>query len=126
MNTPAGNAVPINPHFWIEAIRGAMNTTDCADKRTALSNAADHLEAFIARTPLAETALRDAKAIRDLVEACEREFEVTDRTEDGELVFPDEDKVAFPEDTCNITFGHIRRARAAIARDPRGSWEGGT
>ncbi|KGQ19879.1 hypothetical protein LF41_2386 [Lysobacter dokdonensis DS-58] len=37
----------INPAFWIEAIRIAMHTTDCAVKQQTLANAADKLEAYI-------------------------------------------------------------------------------
>jgi hypothetical protein len=53
-------------------------------------------------------------ALRMLVEACEAEFECDARDEEGTLLFTDEDKVSFPEDECNITFGHIRKARAAL------------
>ena len=54
-------------------------------------------------------------ACEPLVAACEAEFDVQGKTEDGEQVFPDEDKVSYPEATCHITFGMIRKARAAIA-----------
>lgn len=53
---------------------------------------------------------RAMDALRDLVEACEAEF--CGGQTDAE---PDNSKVAYPEDECHITFGHIRRARAALA-----------
>jgi hypothetical protein len=55
------------------------------------------------------------KAFRELIEACEAEY----CNEDTEVHEPDDSKVAFPEDTCAITFGHIRRARAALAQGPQ-------
>jgi len=54
-------------------------------------------------------------ACEPLVAACEAEFDVQGKTEDGEQVFPDEDKVSYPEATCHITFGMIRKAHAALA-----------
>lgn len=53
---------------------------------------------------------RAMDALRDLVEVCEAEF--CGGQTDTE---PDNSKVAYPEDECPITFGHIRRARAALA-----------
>lgn len=49
--------------------------------------------------------------LKALVDAVEAEFcgEATERLE------PDDSKVSYPEDRCHITFGHIRRAKAAIA-----------
>lgn len=41
-------SAPINPAYWIDAIRVAMHTTDCPTKQRVLSNAADHLEAHVA------------------------------------------------------------------------------
>lgn len=52
-----------------------------------------------------------AEVLAALVAACEAEF-CGPGTEEHE---PDDAKVAFPEDRCHITFGHIRRARKALA-----------
>lgn len=51
-------------------------------------------------------------ALRALTEACEQEF-LGSETDD----FPDDEEVCFPKSA--ITFGHIRRARAALVEDAR-------
>jgi hypothetical protein len=51
--TPPDRLAPIeargavNPFFWIDAIRTALHTTDCDDKRRVLTNAANALENFL-------------------------------------------------------------------------------
>lgn len=52
-----------------------------------------------------------ADAVRVLVDAVYAEY-CCDGTEANE---PDDSKVSYPEDKCNITFGMIRRARAALS-----------
>lgn len=53
------------------------------------------------------------EALRVLTNACYDEFGCDDRDEDGEYVFDGEDTVSDPD--CAITFGMLRKARAALS-----------
>lgn len=55
----------INPAFWIDAIRGALHCTDCAAKPQTLTNAADHLERYIAA--LATPTAREPVKVTDIL-----------------------------------------------------------
>ena len=105
MNTPAGNAVPIIPNTWLDPLLSGPNAVlgkppyDCGDIERLL-NALTERES--ARTPLAETALRDAK------DAARWRFL---SSVPGYAALGD------------MTDAAIDERIAAIARDPRGSGE---
>lgn len=57
------------------------------------------------------------KALRPLLEACENDF-MCDVTEAGDTRDGDDEPVSFTLGGigCDLTFGHIRRARAALPK----------
>lgn len=82
---------------------------EMSDHASALKAQADSLRAE--RDAAITRADRLEVALRELAKACEAEF-CGDITEEIE---PDDSKVSYPEDACHITFGHIRRALAALS-----------
>lgn len=90
-------------------------TTHSAGAKGLIGRIDNHLASLIA-----ETGAVVDPAIRELVDAVHAEF-CCDDTEANE---PDDSKVSHPEDRCHITFGMIRKARAAIASAPTapGNW----
>jgi hypothetical protein len=54
------------------------------------------------------------KALEELTAACESDF-MSPSTEAGVQPCADDEPVAYPEPDCALTFGHIRRAHAALA-----------
>jgi hypothetical protein len=103
----AGLTVEVEHHTaYAITHRGALRYCN-SNMRDAYSDEKVRAETAEAR------AERLAEALRELADAVFAEF-CGDETESME---PDDSKVSYPEDRCHITFGMIRRARAALEQE---------